>query len=414
MATFSTVTPQWKNVDYVGGWFLKAAQFGTVSRSRFAFVATSSLCQGQQVAILWQILSTMGLSIRFAVLPFKWRNLAKKNAGVTVVVVGLDGEAGGGRTLYEEERVFQVTHINPYLTTHDIKCVPARRTPLSHVPPLEYGVYYSKSAGLLLTPREVRELRETGVPEELTRLFIGSDEYIKGKVRYCLWIPDAELPQALGHPNVAARIERVRLDRLATADAAVNRLAERAHQFREFKGDGNIKLIVPIVCSEDRPYFPAGFVGRSTVPTNKAFFANQAPAWMLALVVSKLHLCWIATVCGRLEMRFSYSNTLGWNTFPVPPLTGQNKADLTLCAEEILLAREAHYPMTIAELYDPERMPANLREAHERNDETLERIYVGRKFRNDTERLEKLFEMYTRMTATPQVPARARGRRQTR
>ena len=120
---------------------------------------------------------------------------------------------------------------------------------------------------------------------------------------------------------------------------------------------------------------------------------------MLAIIVSKVHLIWIGTVCGRLEMRFSYSNTLGWNTFPVPTLTEQNKADLTRCAEDILLAREAHFPATIADLYDPETMPANLRAAHERNDETLERIYIGRTFRNDTERLEKLFDLYTQMTA---------------
>jgi len=117
------------------------------------------------------------------------------------------------------------------------------------------------------------------------------------------------------------------------------------------------------------------------------------------LIASRLHLIWIATVCGKLETRIRYSNTLGWNTFPVPALTEKNKADLTRCAEDILLAREAHFPATIADLYDPEAMPENLRTAHERNDEVLERIYVGRRFKNDTERLEKLFELYTKMSA---------------
>jgi hypothetical protein len=119
----------------------------------------------------------------------------------------------------------------------------------------------------------------------------------------------------------------------------------------------------------------------------------------MALIASRLHWVWIGTVCVRLEMRFSYSNTLGWNTFPVPMLTEKNKADLTRCAEDILLAREAHFPATIADLYDPENMPENLRHAHERNDEVLERIYIGRKFKNDTERLEKLFDLYTKMTS---------------
>src|SRR6202043_4062122 len=116
-----------------------------------------------------------------------------------------------------------------------------------------------------------------------------------------------------------------------------------------------------------------------------------------SLLVSRLHWIWMGTVCARLEMRFSYSNTLGWNTFPVPTLTEKNKADLTRCAEDILLAREAYFPATIADLYDPDNMPANLREAHQRNDEVLERIYIGLRFRNDTERLEKLFDLYTKM-----------------
>lgn len=135
--------------------------------------------------------------------------------------------------------------------------------------------------------------------------------------------------------------------------------------------------------------------------------------WVFSLIASRLHINWIGTVCARLELRFSYTNTVGWNTFPVPLLTEQNKADLTTCAEEILLARETHFPATIADLYDPGTMPENLRHAHERNDEVLERIYIGRRFRNDTERLEKLFELYTKMTAVAAKPTvkATRGRK---
>jgi hypothetical protein len=130
----------------------------------------------------------------------------------------------------------------------------------------------------------------------------------------------------------------------------------------------------------------------------------DAPLWNFALIASRMHLAWVATVCGKLETRYRYSNTLGWNTFPVPTLTEKSKDDLTRCAKDILLAREAHFPATIADLYDHENMPANLREAHERNDEVLERIYIGRRFRNDTERLEKLFDLYTKMTASKPQP----------
>ena len=158
-------------------------------------------------------------------------------------------------------------------------------------------------------------------------------------------------------------------------------------------------VILPGVSSEGREYLPVGLIDERSIVSNLAFALYDAPLWNMALIASRLHLVWIATVCGKLETRYRYSNTLGWNTFPVPTLTEKNKADLTACAEAILLAREAHFPATIAELYDPEKMPENLRAAHDRNDETLERIYIGRRFRNDTERLEKLFEMYTKMTA---------------
>ena len=158
-------------------------------------------------------------------------------------------------------------------------------------------------------------------------------------------------------------------------------------------------IIVPSVSSESREYLPVGYSDPGTIVSNLAFGLYDAPLWNMALIASRIHLVWIATVCGKLKTDFRYSNTLGWNTFPVPTLTEQNKTDLTRCAEDILLAREAHFPLTIADLYNPEKMPDNLRSAHDRNDEVLERIYIGRKFKNDTERLETLFKLYTKMTA---------------
>lgn len=178
------------------------------------------------------------------------------------------------------------------------------------------------------------------------------------------------------------------------------KLAAVPHKFGFIGQQGSETVIaVPAISSENRDYLPVQYYEPGTIITNRNYGIFDAPLWNAAILMSRTHLAWIATVCGRLEMRFSYTNTLGWNTFPVPKLTEQNKADLTRCAEDILLAREAHFPATIADLYDPETMPENLRHAHDRNDEVLERIYIGRRFRNDTERLEKLFELYTRMTS---------------
>ena len=156
---------------------------------------------------------------------------------------------------------------------------------------------------------------------------------------------------------------------------------------------------MPAVSSETRQYLPAELLPSNHVISNRAYGIYDGDLYHFSLLVSSLHIVWVGTVCGRLELRYSYTNMLGWNTFPVPLLTEKNKADLIACAENILLAREAHFPATIGDLYNPQTMPENLRRAHDRNDEILERIYIGRRFKNDTERLEKLFELYTKMTA---------------
>ncbi|PIV35445.1 MAG: lactate dehydrogenase, partial [Lysobacterales bacterium CG02_land_8_20_14_3_00_62_12] len=187
--------------------------------------------------------------------------------------------------------------------------------------------------------------------------------------------------------------------------------ADRPHRFKQIQGRGiHSSIVIPKVTSETRPYLPVGILSAHSIVSDNAFALYDAPLWNMALIASRLHLIWIATVCGKLKTDFRYSNTLGWNTFPVPTLTEKNKADLTRCAEDILLARERHYPATIADLYAPEDMPADLRAAHERNDEVLERITIGRRFKNDTERLEKLFELYTRMTASA-APAKGKKRK---
>ncbi|HBO8089650.1 TPA: lactate dehydrogenase, partial [Pseudomonas aeruginosa] len=246
--------------------------------------------------------------------------------------------------------------------------------------------------------------------ETFLRRIYGSAEFIRGVVRKCLWIPDEKLPQALQIASIRARIDDVREMRLKSKDAGTNEMASRAYQFREMYHGEKHTLILPGVSSEGREYLPVGLIDNHSVVSNLAFALYDAPLWNLALIASRLHLVWIATVCGKLKTDFRYSNTLGWNTFPVPTLTEKNKADLTRCAEGILLVREHHFPATIADLYDPENMPADLRTAHDRNDEVLERIYIGRRFKNDTERLEKLFDLYTKMTASA-APAKGKKRK---
>ncbi len=395
-----------KQIDYVGGWFMKAAIYAQATKADSAFVSTNSICQGRIVPILWPEIFKRGSKICFAHTSFKWANLAAHNAGVTVAIVGLTINANKNCKLYDlnaegETTVRETVNITPYLTIGENVVVTGQRKSISDLPDMSFGNMPIDGGHLLLTSEDIISIGLTNDQKiSFLRPIYGSEEFIQGKRRYCLWITDELLSEAKAIPAIEQRIDHVQEMRLNSKDAGTRKMANRSHQFREMYSGKSHTLVVPAVSSESRPYLPIGVLPTGNIVSNSAFAIYDAPLWNMALIASKLHLVWIATVCGQLETRLRYSNTLGWNTFPVPGLTEKNKEDLTRCAEDILLAREAHFPASIAELYNPDNMPENLHQAHERNDELLERIYIGRRFKNDTERLEKLFELYTKMTTT--------------
>lgn len=402
---FGGRTSSWKSLDYVAGWFMKAADYGLHTPTISAFVSTNSICQGQQVPILWPLIFKTGHEIAFAHTNFKWANLASHNAGVTVIIVGMSNHAGQPRKLFSsnsegETEVKDSSFLNAYLISGANVIVEKRSKPLFSLAEMTFGSKPVDGGNLLLGADELSVLALT--PEQrrkFIRPILGSEEFIGGKLRYCLWIKDADAEQASEIPTIKKRLEAVRSMRLASTKTATQQGARWPHRFDERRQTGDERVIaVAAISSENRDYLPCGPLPDGTIISNKLFALYDAPLWNMALIASRLHWVWIGTVCVRMRTDFSYSNTLGWNTFPVPKLTEKNRADLTAAAEGILLAREAHFPATIADLYDPEKMPANLRAAHDHNDEVLERIYIGRRFRNDTERLEKLFEMYTKMT----------------
>jgi hypothetical protein len=392
-------------LDYVAGWFVKAADWIAKADGVAAFVSTNSICQGQSVPILWPIMFDAGCDILFAYTSFKWANLASYNAGVTVVVVCIGAPTNAPRRLYEHQEDGSVVlregaSITPYLTIGPRVIIEKKKVPMSLLGVMEFGNKPSDGGNLLLSRDELESLGLTPVQRErFIRRIYGSDDFINGGTRFCVWIEEEHLEEAQDIPVLNERIEAVRKVRLASPDKGAQALARRAHQLKLMRICERNTIVVPSVSSERRPFLPSGIIDSRTTLTNAAFGLYDTPLWNMAIIVSRLHLVWIGTVCGKLKTDFRYSNTMGWNTFPVPLLTEQNKADLTACAEDILLAREVHFPATIADLYDPDNMPENLRHAHERNDEVLERIYIGRRFKNDTERLEKLFELYTKMTA---------------
>ena len=412
-AIFDYRCKSWKSLDYVAGWFMKAADYGTKTNAAAAFVSTNSICQGQQVPILWPLVFDTGNKIAFAHTSFKWANLASHNAGVTVVIVGIASQTGKMRRLFSiaddgTNLEKQVDFINAYLVPGANVIVEKVTRPLSDQAEMDFGSKPVDGGYLFLDSQEKEQLIQKAPQSQgFIRNFSNSEEFINGKQRFCLWLSDDDAEEAVKIPEVQQRIERVRQMRLASPKKQTQQEADNPYRFSEIRHQSSKStIVVPRVSSENRPYLPVGLIEGGTIIGDRNFALYDAPLWNLALIASRLHWVWIGTVCVRMRTDFSYSNTLGWNTFPVPRLTEQNKADLTACAEAILLAREAHFPATIADLYDPYTMPDNLRHAHERNNEVLERIYIGRRFKNDTERLEKLFELYTKMTAAAAKPAK--------
>jgi len=384
---FDKRVSKWKSLDYVAGWFIKAADYATKTKTISAFVATNSVCQGQHVPILWPEIFKTGSIIVFAHTSFRWANLASHNAGVTVVIVGLSNYSGIARHIYsisDAENLSverkDVANINAYLVPAPNVEVRQSADPMQGLEPMQFGNHPYYGAALIFSSDEARKIiDEAPDAARFIRPFYGSTEFIDRAPRACLWISDDDAYDALKLAPIANRVSAVRASRTAAGngeasarskasggnnekkeDASAKKLAETPWRFREQLMAKRQTIIVPRVSSENRPYLPVGLLEPHCVVQEKAFAMYDCPLWNVALVASRLHWVWIGTVCVRMRTDFSYSNTLGWNTFPVPVLTEKNKADLTRCAEDILLAREAHCPA------GKERWPLAARGTHHR------------------------------------------------
>jgi len=397
LLTFKSGKLEVRAVDYIAGWFWKASDY-IKNGGRFAFVSTNSICQGVQVPLIWPKIFANGQAIFFAHENFMWGNNAARNAQVTCIIVGVADAQERKKFIYSDAARKEVANINPYLSPGDTVIVARASEPISELGVMFGGNIPRDQGNLLLSTDEARTLLDDyPQAKPLIRPIVGSAEFINGLQRFCLWISDDQADLAYSIPPIAERLANIQEYRLNGSERGRAGL-NTPYKFERTIIGSKHTIVVPSVSSERREYLPCGLMPADVRVSNLALAIYDAPLWNLSVVASRLHLVWIGAVCGKMKTDFRYSNTMGWNTFPVPKLTEQNKADLARCAEDILLAREAHFPKTVAELYDPEKMPDNLRHAHERNDEVLERIYIGRKFRNDTERLEKLFDLYTKMT----------------
>lgn len=390
----------YKKLDYITAWFIKGANYIQNHNAQFAFVSTNSICQGEQVALLWPTIFDKKLEIGFAHTSFKWNNNARANAGVTVIIVGIRNNSKLEKNLFSESRKITALNINAYLANAKNIIVKKETKPLSDFPIMMKGSQPADDGNLLLSPVEKNDLL-LAFPElkNLIRPFIGAKEYIRGEDRYCIWITDDNLDFANKIEPIRERLIRVSLTRNKSTKAATNEFAKTPHKFTEIRFFEKPAIIVPTISSERRDYIPVGFVDKDTVVSNTAQAIYDYQFYIFSIVSSSMQLLWIKSIGGKFKTDYIFSSSICYNTFPFPNISESQKEELTQSVFRILEERENHSEKTLAQMYDPDKMPETLREAHRLNDLAVERCYRSKPFESDEERLEYLFKLYEKMIA---------------
>jgi hypothetical protein len=390
--------PKYAKLDYISAWFYKASNFIKNINSQFAFVSTNSICQGEQVPIIWPHVLKNQHEIYFTIPSFKWTNNAKNNAGVTVVIIGVRNKSKKQKTIFIENRYKLVSEINPYLTSGPTLFIEPISRPISNFPQMVRGNYTGCCSGLILSEDEKKLMVSAdNNSEKFIKRLVGSSEFINNEIRYCLWIDDEYLLEALNIISIKNRILEVQNERMNSSDLGQQNIAHKSHQFREFNKTTVSSIIVPVVSSERRVYIPIGFVNSNQIVPNSSQVVYDCDNWLFAILTSKIHNTWIKSLAGRLRSDIRYSSSLCYNTFPFPSISVLQKSDLEKHVYRILEEREKSSEKTLAQLYDPDKMPEGLLEAHRQNDLAVERCYRSKPFESDEERLEYLFKLYEQM-----------------
>ncbi len=403
-------------LDLVSAWFWKSVQYIAGNTAKCALVSTNSICQGDQTSLLWPPIFDLGISIDFCYQTFTWSNNAKNKAAVHVVVVGLKNSNDTSRKprifSVAQDRVLssEVENISPYLVPGPNQAIAPRTKPLGPVNKMIFGNKPTDGGHLYITHEE-RGAFIAKYPQyaHWVRKILGAKEFINGGERWCFWLADNSLDEVMEVPEVTTRCEKIRELRIKAGHAAALKGAERPHTFLQVAqpSEGNY-LLVPSVSSERRMYVPIGFFNADVISSNLNLMIPNASLYEFGIITSEMHNDWMRAVAGRLESRYRYSATLVYNTFPWPDVNDQQRKQIESLAEEVLLIREDYPDKSLADLYDPDKMPEPLREAHKTLDQAVERLYRAKPFRDASERLEHLFALYEKLVADEKAKAPAK------
>ncbi|EOZ0832256.1 class I SAM-dependent DNA methyltransferase [Citrobacter freundii] len=392
------------SLDFVACWFWKGAKYIQNSSAEIALVATNSLCQGEQVATLWPSIFELGLSIHIAYPTFTWENNARDKAAVHVVIIGLSGQSKI-RQLYQqiEGRWHSklVSNISPYLVEgNNIAVVPRSKPIIKNVPPLLFGNKPTEGGNLMMNrvERDALLSKEPQAAPWIKRV-LGADELLNGLERWCLWLVDITDTELQSMPYVYERVQKVAEMRRKSTKLSTQKKSNTPHLFDEnrqpISGD---YILIPHVSSERRTYIPIGLVDASIISTDGNFILPNGTLYEFSILTSLMHNDWMRLVAGRLESRYRYSTKVVYNTFPWPDVTDVQRKTLIALAKTVLLMRENYPENTLADLYDPLKMPIDLLEAHQALDKAVDRLYRDKPFKDSSERLSCLLERYEALT----------------
>ncbi|WGS54403.1 N-6 DNA methylase [Paraburkholderia sp. D15] len=388
----------YKNLDFIACWFYLAAQYVAGSKAKAGFVTTNSVVQGDQVSLLWPHIFALGIEIDFAHQSFKWGNNAKNTAGVSCAIVGLRDQSKQPKWIYLQDRRLPAKNIGPYLTDASNAIIAKCNRVLSDIPEMVYG-NMPLDKGYLKLERDEKDalLKDYPSAQKFIRKLTGGNEFLYNMEKWCLWIEDDQLKDALNIPPIAERVALVRQFRLEGGDVA-RTLVNRSHQFRYRHTAKSSFMLVPCTSSERRDYLQVGFYDSTHIAIHSAQVIYDSDPYIFGVVSSRLHMLWTKATCGTLDSRIRYSNVIAYNNFPFPEIPDAVREKIRKCVFKILAIRENYPEMVIANLYDPTLMPVPLLQAHREMDELVEGCYQNKPFQNDEERLKALFKLYEHMT----------------
>lgn len=388
-------------IDYVAGWYYKAAELIQHSNIRVALVSTNSITQGEQVAAIWKPLKEMfGIHIDFAHRTFRWDSEASLKARVHCVTVGFSVGNNGEKIIYEGEKIIKAKKINGYLIDADDIFIDSRTKPICEVPQMLNGGKPTEGGFLILTEEEKDELLFANpLAKKMIRPYMMGKDFIQRKPRYCLWLVSVSPSDLRQCPKVMERIAKVREYRLASPKVATQKKAETPMLFDEVRECLTDYVAIPKVSSENRRYIPMDYLSKEIIPGDKLFMLPSASLYALGVMTSNVHMAWMRATCGRLEMRYSYSNTIVYNNFPWPNTTDEQKKKIEQTAQAILDARALYPDSSLADLYDELTMPVELRRAHQNNDRAVMEAYgFDVKTMTESQCVAELFKLYQQLT----------------